>query len=76
MPERKWSRMPTSYGPHWFCDNLQDREIAEIVRVAKVECVGKEVYFKRMERNGRIIEQDQGWWLAIPDDRRTAKVET
>lgn len=68
-----WRQMPTIYGPHWFTPKLEDRDLAEFVRVSMRQYGDGTVEFAK--GYDTKIEPGEGWWLLIPDERRTAGVE-
>lgn len=70
---RKWQRMPTTFGPYWFAKTLDDRDLADLVRVSRVEYGDGTVEFHK--GYDTPIRPDEGWWLLIPDERKTAEVE-
>lgn len=72
--ERKWARLPVGYGPYWFCKDLKDRDLADFVRVSQIQHGGEEPFFCRgYERfYDKPIKPDEGWWLPILDERKTA----
>lgn len=70
--ETTWARMPTRNGPHWFTKDLKDRDLSQFVGVSRVEYGDGSTHFET--REGAVIGPGWGWWLLIPDHRKTAHV--
>ncbi len=69
----KWQRMPTSHGPHWFTKDLKDRDISQFVGVSARQ-YGQTDPWEFIRGYDTVIQPDEGWWLLIPDHRKTAEV--
>ena len=82
MEKREWKRMPETFGPYWFCKDLKDRDLAELVRVSQILAGGDERPHFEIHGGERsctrlhdtVITPDMGWWLLILDERKTATV--
>ncbi len=69
---RKWRHMPTHFGPYWFCIELEDRDLADMVRVESHQIGSDPPFYSRCHCPAIPIRPTDGWWLPILDERTTA----
>lgn len=73
ISDRCWRQSPESNGMFWFCERIEDRDIATVVGIERIDYGNGETFLQTSIGSKRITPFD-GWWLKINDERRTAAV--